>query len=119
MGEIKAREGRAKLEVNLKIADREALDRYCACMNVNLTQFVTNRIRERERKMLSRLNEEQRAAYLAGGLILEEMSEEDRAAFHTLTAIRHRRDQGGLRPAPTPSRPQPEQKRDPELGAAE
>jgi hypothetical protein len=72
---------RIKLEVLLRTADREALDRYCACMGLSMTQFIANRIREYERKMLQRFTEEQRDRYLAGDLIWGEMSEDEHDAF--------------------------------------
>jgi len=78
MAEMK---GRAKVEVHLKLADREALDRYCTCFGLTMTRFIANRIREHERRMLQRLNEEQRARYLAGDLVWGEMSEEEQDAF--------------------------------------
>jgi hypothetical protein len=96
-------EGRAKLEVHLKTADREALDRYCACMGLSMTQFIANRIREYERKMLQRFNEEQRARYLAGDLIWQDMSEEEHDAFRApRRAVLHTAADERLRQA-TPS----------------
>jgi hypothetical protein len=72
---------RIKLEVLLRPADRQALHRYCTCFGISMTRFISNRIREYERKMLQRFNEEQRARYLAGDLVWGEMSEAEQDAF--------------------------------------
>jgi hypothetical protein len=73
--------GRSKVEVQLLTADREALDRCCVFMGQTMTRFLTNRIRKHERETLQRLGEDQRALYRDGCLILEEMPEEEQAAF--------------------------------------
>jgi hypothetical protein len=72
---------RIKLEVLLRPADRQALQRYCDFFNVTLTQFIASRAREYERRTLQRLNKEQRALYLAGDLLWSEMSEQEHDAF--------------------------------------
>jgi hypothetical protein len=81
MTDPKYREGRIKLEVLLRTADRERLERCCSFVGLSMTRFITNRIREHERKTLQRLNEEQRELYLAGDLIWDEMGEEAHDAF--------------------------------------
>jgi hypothetical protein len=77
---MKDRAGRSKVEVLLRTADREALDRYCAFRNLTMTQFFTNRVREYDRKTLQHLTDEQRERYRGGDLIFEELSEEQRRA---------------------------------------
>ena len=88
---MKDRAGRSKVEVLLRTADREALDRYCAFRNLTMTQFFTNRIREYDRRMLQHLTNEQQERYRDGDLVFEELSEEQRrtpprpAALHVET----------------------------------
>ena len=69
-------EPRVKIEAEIKASAREALRRYCECMDLSMAAFIASRAKEYERKMLSRLNEAQRAAYFDGTLLWDEMSEQ-------------------------------------------
>jgi hypothetical protein len=74
-------EARVKIEAEIKASAREALRRYCECMDLSMAAFIASRAKEFERMLVSRLNEAQRASYFDGTLLWDEMSDNEKDAF--------------------------------------
>jgi hypothetical protein len=60
----------------------EGMRRYCAFFDMTMTRFLERKIQLYERRLLERLTEDQRQAYLNNALVLADMSEAEQKALN-------------------------------------